>query len=60
VQSHYPNTVGKKVRERSDGRVVLEFKRGRKHAYLPKNLELVRLPQARPGEKGVIKCCTIR
>ena len=54
TQSRYPNTVGKKVGERSDGMIVLEFKRGRKRAYLPENLELVRLPLARLGEKG---CC---
>jgi len=44
--------MGKKVGGRSDGRIVLEFKRGRKCTYHPNNLELVRLPQARPGEKG--------
>ncbi len=56
MQSGYPNTVGKKVGERSDGMIVLECKRGRKHTYpptLPENLELVRLPLARPGEKRV-------
>jgi len=49
--------MGKKVGERSDGMIVLEFKRGRKRTYLPKNFELVRLPLARPGEKG---CCCMQ
>jgi len=51
----YPLAIGKKVGERRDGMTVLEFKRGKKLAYLPKNLELVRLLPMRcmgPGEKA--------
>jgi len=50
--SRYPNAVGEKVGDRRDGRVVLRFKKGRQRAYLPKNLELVRLFECQPGEKG--------
>jgi len=55
AHTHYPLAVGKKVGERRDGMTVLEFKRGKKRAYLPENIELVRpLPSRRvqPGEKA--------
>jgi len=46
--------MGEKVGNWHDGRVVLQFKKGRQHAYLPKNLELVKLFPCSPGSKG---CC---
>jgi len=50
--SHYLNTVGEKVGTWHDGRIVLQFKKGQQCAYLPKNLELVRLVPCSPGSKG--------
>jgi len=61
VHRHYPNKVGKKLGVWHDGMVVLlVFKKDAKHAYLSKNLELVRLPRVRPGEMGVVQPCAIR
>jgi len=52
THTRYPNAVGKKVGVRCDGMVILEFKRKKKRAYLPQNLELLRPPVVGLGERG--------